>query len=135
MFGFHLLKTLKFYLFIPIMWMFALATLANALSAEHHLEVELFPAEHKLIGIDRLEIDAGRDESLAFRLSEKAEHISVVINGENRDFNRQNKWLQVPLKTAERKSSLEVTIRYAAVFDDHFQEVNVFTYLGKLMFE
>ncbi|MGD8522979.1 MAG: M1 family aminopeptidase [Desulfobacterales bacterium] len=98
--------------------MCGLATLANALSVEHNLEVELFPAEHKLIGLDSLEINTGRDESLVFHLSEKAEHISVMINGEHRDFNRQKGWLHVPLKTVEQTSSLQVTIHYAAVFDD-----------------
>ena len=116
--GFNFSKTLKFCHSMSIVWMCGLATLANALSVEHNLEVDLFPAEHKLIGLDHLEIDVGRDESLAFRLSEKAEHISVEINGEIRDFNRRKGWLHVPLKNAERNSSLEVTIHYAAVFDD-----------------
>jgi hypothetical protein len=95
--------------------MYGLATLAHALSVEHDLEVTLFPAEHKLIGLDRLEIHIGDDETLTFRLSEKAEQISVEINGENRDFNRQKGWLHVPLSTAEQQSSLEVSIHYAAV--------------------
>jgi hypothetical protein len=67
--------------------MCSLATLANALNVEHNLEVNLLPVEHKLIGHDRMEIHTGGDESLAFRLSEKAEHISVEIDGANREKN------------------------------------------------
>ena len=118
MFGFHYLKTLKLYQFIAIIWLCSLATLANALNVEHHLEVELLPAEHKLIGLDRMEIHTGDDEILAFRLSEKAGPVSVEINGADREFNRRQAWLHVPLESAERKATVRVTIRYAAVFDD-----------------
>ena len=85
---------------------------------EHDLEVELFPAENKLVGHDHMKVDTDNDESLRFRLSEKAEQISVEVNAGIRKFKRTNGWLHVPLAAPERNTSLQITIRYMAVFDD-----------------
>jgi len=116
--GFHFSKAAILYYFMSILWMCNLTTPANALGVEHNLEIELLPAEQKLIGLDRMKIHTEGDESLSFRLSEKAEHISVEVNAENREFNRRPGWLHVPLKSTERKASVQVTIRYTGVFDD-----------------
>jgi hypothetical protein len=77
---YHFVKILLLHFCMSIILVCGLATLANALSVEHNLEVELLPVEHKLIGLNRMEIHTEGDESLAFRLSEKAEHISVELN-------------------------------------------------------
>jgi hypothetical protein len=88
------------------------------LSAEHHLEVELFPGEKKLIGIDRLKIQTDGENMLTLRLSEKVDQITIEVGGKKRKFNRQHEWLKVPLSSGERQGSIWVTIRYAGIFDD-----------------
>jgi hypothetical protein len=92
--------------------------LAHAASAEHHLEVELIPSEHKLIGLDRIDITTDGEESLTFQLSEKASNISVEINGVRRNFYSNPGRLRLPLKAAERNASFQVTIRYTGIFSD-----------------
>ncbi|MBW2411548.1 MAG: M1 family peptidase [Deltaproteobacteria bacterium] len=85
---------------------------------EHDLEVELFPAENKLVGRDHMKVSTDDNESLRFRLSENAEQISVEVNAGIRKFKQINGWLHVPLAASERNTSLQVTVRYSAVFDD-----------------
>ena len=95
---------------------------STALAADrkvaHDLEVELLPAEKKIIGRDRMQISGYDDKALRFQLSEKANQISVSVNAGLREFQRRQGWLLVPLTAAERHRSIQVTVRYSAVFDD-----------------
>jgi len=95
---------------------------STALAADrkvtHDLEVELLPAGKKIIGRDRMQISGYDDKALRFRLSEKASQISVSVNAGSREFQRRQGWLLVPLTAAERHRSIQVTVRYSAVFDD-----------------
>jgi hypothetical protein len=116
--GFHFLKTPKFYQIMPMIWMCSLATLANALSVEHNLAVELLSAQHKLIGVDHMNIRAGGQDTLTFLLAEKANLIEVTVNDRPRESRRQNELLQVSLDSGEKAIPIRVTIRYSGIFDD-----------------
>ena len=82
---------------IAILGIFASTVATAGLKVEHDLRVELFPAEKKLIGRDHMRINTGDDESLRFRLSARAEQISVEVNTEIRKSKHENGWLKVPL--------------------------------------
>ena len=116
--GFLNLKTHIILPVLLIIWLCSLTTGANALSVKHNLEIQLLPAEHKLIGFDYMEISAGDDEALAFQLSEKADDLDVKVNGKKRKFKRSQGWLQVPLTAADNQAPIQATVRYSAVFDD-----------------
>ena len=103
---------------IVVLGVFASTAPAVDRKIEHDLKIELLPAEKKLIGRDHMKISTHDDESLRFRLSEKAERISVEINAGIRKFKHANGWLQVPLSASEHNASIQVTVRYRAVFDD-----------------
>jgi hypothetical protein len=98
--------------------MCSLATLANALSVEHNLAVELLSAQHKLIGVDHMNIRAGGQDTLTFLLAEKANLIEVTVNDRPRESRRQNELLQVSLDSGEKAIPIRVTIRYSGIFDD-----------------
>jgi hypothetical protein len=106
------------YFCISMIWVCGSDSADAGLSAEHHLEVELFPGEKKLIGIDRLKIQTDGENMLTLRLSEKVDQITIEVGGKKRKFNRQHEWLKVPLSSGERQGSIWVTIRYAGIFDD-----------------
>lgn len=103
---------------IVIVSVLASAAWASDRKVEHDLSVELLTAKKRLIGRDHMKITTGDDESLSFRLSEKAEQISVAVDSEIRKFEHAQGWLHVPLKNSERKATIQVTVRYTAVFDD-----------------
>ncbi len=103
---------------IVMLGLLASTTPAAGRSVEHDLEVELFPAENKLVGRDHMKVSTDDDDSLRFRLSQKAEQISVEVNAGIRNFKHTDGWLHVPLAASERNTSLQVTVRYRAVFDD-----------------
>jgi aminopeptidase N len=94
------------------------AALAADGKVEHDLEVELFPAEKRLVGRDRMQIGGYDDKTLRLRLSDRADKISVEINAQIRVFQRYQGWLLVPLTDDERREPFQVTVRYSAVFDD-----------------
>ena len=120
----RMMNTLRFsitciiYFCISMIWVCGFASADAGLRVEHHLEVELFPGEKKLIGIDRIIIQADGNDMLTFRLSEKIDQIAIEVGGKKRKFIRQHAWLQVPLRSKERQRSVRVTIRYSGIFDD-----------------
>ncbi len=103
---------------IAILGLFASTAWADNLKVEHDLEIELFAAEKKLVGRDHMQISTDGGDSLRFRLSAKAEQISVEVNSGVRRFKHTNGWLQVPLTASERYAQIQVLVRYNAVFDD-----------------
>ncbi len=114
----HFCRTMLVYFFSYISWCCASVALSAEVDVEHHLEVELFPEEHRLIGVDRMTVQASAKEMLTFLLSEKANRIQVQINANDRETDRQGKSLHVPLRADERDRVIEVTIRYWGIFDD-----------------
>ena len=96
----------------------AVISQAAGLSAAHHIQIELIPGAKKLIGQNDIAIKSNGTEALEFRLSERATRIEVQINKNPRNFNFENGRLRLMLKPHERSGELQVTIHYAANFDD-----------------
>ena len=96
----------------------AVVSQAAGLSAAHHIQIELMPGAKKLIGQNDITIKPNGTESLEFRLSERATRIEVQINKNPRNFDFENGRLRLMLKPHERFAELQITIHYAANFDD-----------------
>jgi len=96
----------------------AVVSQAAGLSAAHHIQIELIPGAKKLIGQNDITIKPNGTESLEFRLSERATRIEVQINKNPRNFDFENGRLRLMLKPHERFAELQITIHYAANFDD-----------------
>ena len=100
----------------------ALISQAAELSAAHHLQIELIPETSKLIGRNDITIKTNGTEILEFRLAERATHIEVQVNKNPRNFNFENGRLRLTLNPHEMSGELQVTIHYAAKFDDPVPE-------------
>ena len=97
---------------------FAASSQAAGLRAHHNLQVELYPASSKLTGIDDITIKSGAAGILEFRLSERVSQLKVAVNKTPRSFDFKNGRLKLILEPEEQTSDLQITIRYAAIFDD-----------------
>jgi len=104
--------------FLLTILLFGFAAFAAGLSVEHNLEVDLFPDEKKMIGIDNMKVQTDDNETLTFLLSERADRIEVKVNDKHIGFKRQNQSLIVPLSPSERNETIRITIRYNGIFDD-----------------
>jgi hypothetical protein len=91
---------------------------AAGLSASHHLQIDLVPAEMKLNGKDDITVDTDGIENLIFRVSEHLAQIKVQIDNHPRDFVLKGGRLQINLLPREKFSKLQVSIQYSGIFDD-----------------
>jgi hypothetical protein len=89
-----------------------------ALEIEHHLDIELIPRAHMLIGRDAMSIRVDDRRKLVFALSERIAQLGVEVDGKPRTFKFTNSELEVPLEHDERRRTLPVLITYEAVFND-----------------
>ncbi len=94
------------------------ASAAAELSAAHNLQIELVPAEKRLIGFDDITIKTADSKILAFRVSENLTQIKVVVGNDQRDFELINGRLQLNLKPYEQTAELRIGIHYSGIFDD-----------------
>ncbi len=86
--------------------------------ARHHLQVELFPEKQMLQAVDQITIEKSPGEKLDFKLSRRAEQITVTVNGRFRKFDFGDGRLQVGLAAGENNHKIRISIRYWAIFDD-----------------
>ena len=91
---------------------------ASELRAHHNLQIELYPATSKLTGIDDITIQSEAARVLEFRISERVSQLKVALNKKPRNFDFKNGRLKLILEPQEQSSDLQVTIHYAAIFDD-----------------
>jgi len=96
----------------------ALISQAAELSAVHHIQIELIPEASELIGRNDITIKTDRTEIIEFRLTERARHIEVQVDKNSRNFKFENGRLRLMLEPHEMSGELQVTIHYAAKFDD-----------------
>jgi len=96
----------------------AAASPAAELTAAHNLQIELVPAQKKLIGADDITITTDGSKILAFRLSENLARIKVFVGSEQRDFEFNNGRLLLKLKPHEQTAQLRIRMRYSGIFDD-----------------
>lgn len=91
---------------------------AAELSAAHHLQIELVPAEKKLIGRDDITIKTEDTAILAFRVAENLTQINVVVGNDQRNFDLKGGRLLLPLKPHEQTAELQIRFHYSGIFDD-----------------
>jgi len=94
------------------------ASQAAELSAAHNLQIELIPAEMKLIGRDDITIKTDGTGVLAFRVSENLTQIKVIVGNDQRNFEFSSGRLLLPLMPQEQTAELHISIHYTGIFDD-----------------
>jgi hypothetical protein len=97
---------------------FAASPQASELRAHHNLRIELYPATSQLTGVDDITIQSEATRVLEFRISERVSQLKVALNKQPRNFDFKNGRLKLILEPQEQSSDLQVTIHYAAIFDD-----------------
>ncbi len=103
---------------VAAIFIFAAISQATVFNAAHHIQIELIPAEMKLNGRDDISITTKDADVLEFRLSKRATRIEVQVNKVPRKFNFENGRLRLTLRPREQSGELQVSIHYAAKFDD-----------------
>jgi len=103
--------------------LFAIVAVSTApadaeLSAAHNLQIELIPAENKLIGSDDITITTDDSGTLAFRISQNLARIEVMVDNDPRNFELTNGRLLLKLEPPEQTAQLRINIRYSGIFDD-----------------
>ena len=91
---------------------------AAGLSASHHIQIELVPAEMKLDGRDEITLKPNGFKVLEFSLSERVSQLKVEVNQEPRNFDFKNGRLRLSLEPDEQINDVQVTISYSGIFDD-----------------
>jgi hypothetical protein len=84
----------------------------------HRIEVELDPAAQMLLGRDRMQIETGGREHLVIALSALATRVRVELNGAACRFEFRQGRIVVPLPPGAREGPVELTLSWAARFDD-----------------
>ena len=101
---------------------FAAVSQATGLQVHHNLQIELYPAANKLIGIDVISIESNAAGILEFHISERVTQLKVDVNNKSRNFNLENGRIKLRLEPQEKFADLLVTITYAGIFDDPVPE-------------
>jgi aminopeptidase N len=92
---------------------------AAPLSVHHDLQVTLEPGRHRLTGVDRMRIETDGNGALNFFVSSAASDLEVTQDGRPARFTFDGSVLRVtPASSPSTGATLQVTIRYAAIFDD-----------------
>ena len=86
--------------------------------AQHRLQVELLPNEHRLQVQDRIMFDKGPGDRLTFKLTPRAKQLEVTQNGKSLKFDFEQGLLRVDLRSGNPNSEIQISIGYTAVFDD-----------------
>lgn len=104
------------------LFLFFLTGVSPAMALEeglHHiLNLRLTPDRQQLEGEDRMRLPATVTGEATFHLSPRAKVTAVRVNGRPLPVEFRGGRLRVPLAASAGRDPTEVTIRYAAVFDD-----------------
>ncbi len=84
----------------------------------HRIDIELIPAEQRLVGHDRMRIRSDGRGHLVFALSERATRVQVELDGAACPFELRNGQVLVPLPPGGEKDLIDLSISYTARFDD-----------------
>jgi uncharacterized iron-regulated protein len=98
----------------------ALAASAAEIQIAHDLQIELIPAENKLVGRDEMTIRPNGRDALEFRLSRRISTLAVSVDGKPGKFGFANDRLRIVLDPPDRSAEPQVTVEYSGVFDDPF---------------
>ena len=113
-----LVRYLKLLVFPLAILVWGAVSQAAELSAAHNLQIELVPAEMKLIGRDDITVKTDGTGVLVFRASENLTQIKVKVDNDQRDYEFKNDRLLLDLKPHERYQDLQISIHYTGIFDD-----------------
>lgn len=91
---------------------------ADGLEVDHRIEIELVPVAKKIIGADSMVVKPSGNETLDYRLSERASILSVTVNAAPRKYRFDEGHLRLNLGADAKSPEVRVDVRYAAVFDD-----------------
>ena len=116
----HIRTATKTTILLLVLVLSGSTSLATERKARHLLQVEIFPQARKLQAIDEITIENTRSDKLDFKVSRRAEQIAVTVNGNPRKFDFRNGRLRMRLTAGEKNQKIQITIRYAAIFDDPF---------------
>ncbi|NNL77218.1 MAG: hypothetical protein HKO68_12855, partial [Desulfobacterales bacterium] len=113
--GLYQFKTwLKMMGILSVLFGWAAVSHSAGLSAVHHIQIELLPAEMKLIGRDDLRLKTNGIKVLEFSLSERISQLKVDVDQEPRNFSFSDGRLRLNLRPDEQTGELQVVIRYSA---------------------
>ena len=91
---------------------------AVAVSVHHNLNISIHPDEHRLTGIDNMEVRLEAAAAINFILSEKADRINVQVNGKPVELISDGSEHRISLKNHAQAGLIHVRVAYSAVFDD-----------------
>jgi hypothetical protein len=89
-----------------------------ALDVHHDLKIVLDPAENRLEGFDTITIGPAAPDDVVLFLNEKATGLDLLVDGRPVPFSFNNGRLQLKPVTGKRNEPLQISLAYAAVFDD-----------------
>jgi hypothetical protein len=111
-------KHMKLVRFVLIIFGFTAVTATAEIQIAHDLQVELIPAENKLVGTDDMTIRAHGEETLEFRLSRRISKLDVSVKGKPGNFSFENDRLRIILDPADPSAEIQIAVAYAGIFDD-----------------
>ncbi|MEJ2475460.1 MAG: hypothetical protein P8Y74_16470, partial [Desulfobacterales bacterium] len=90
----------------------------EALDVHHDLKVVLYPAENRLEGFDTITIGPAAPADVELFLNEKATGLDLLADGRPVPFSFNDGRLKFKPVTVKRSDPLQISLTYAAVFDD-----------------
>jgi len=90
----------------------------EALDVHHDLKIVLYPAESRLEGFDVVTIGPAAPADVVLFLNEEATELDLLVDGRPVPFSFENGRLHLKPVTGKRSDPLQISLAYAAVFDD-----------------
>ena len=90
----------------------------EALDVHHDLRIVLDPAENRLEGLDTITIGPAAPADVVLNLNEKATGLKLLVDGRPAAFSFENGRLHLKPGKEKRSDPLQISLAYAAVFDD-----------------
>ncbi len=94
------------------------ASLAPGMRVFHQIEITLIPEENKLAAADTMDVEAGGQKELRFRLSERMTGVTVYLGDSKAEFEFRSGLLRIPIEGQRRGGDIRVKIEYQGVFND-----------------
>jgi len=112
----------KVLLALILIWFSEADLSARELLVQHDLQIRLFPASHRLSGVDTITFSEEKIDAIDIRLSGKASIGSVRVNGKPAGFSFRGGRLRVRPMSKGRSEIRRVTVEYQALFDGPIPE-------------
>jgi len=89
-----------------------------AADVKHNLDVVLEPANHRLVGTDRIEVEPQEGQTIVLDLARQASELQVLVQEQPGHYSFKQGRLRIELPPALRLQQLTVTVKYSVVFND-----------------